>query len=61
MAKTVGLAMVLFGWTPGEAWAATPQDLLLGLDARLFCRRILAPPGLNRTEYETLKARLDRA
>ena len=61
MAKAVGLAMGLFGWPPCEAWNATPRDLLLALEARLAFRHVQKPPALSRADYETLKARLERA
>ncbi|TDP49165.1 tail assembly chaperone [Zavarzinia compransoris] len=53
--------MALAGWPPAAAWAATPGDLLLVLGARVALRRALQPAPVSRADYETLKARLDRA
>ncbi|MDD3446199.1 MAG: phage tail assembly chaperone [Zavarzinia sp.] len=58
VATAAGLAMALLGWTPGEAWAATPRDLLVALDARITMRRALSPVPARRAELEDLKTRL---
>jgi len=58
VAMAAGLAMALFGWAPGEAWAATPRDLLAALDARIAMRRALSPAPARRAELEDLKTRL---
>lgn len=58
VAGAVGLAMAMLGWAPGEAWDATPRDLLLALDGRIIVRRSLAPPVAGRADLEDLKARV---
>lgn len=58
VALAAGLACALFGWTPEDAWAATPRDLAHGLAARALLGRGGRPLPAARAELEAMKARL---
>jgi len=58
VAEAAGTAMALFGWSPGQAWAATPRDLIAALAARIALRRLVRPVPAGRADLDNLKAHL---